>query len=321
MTARHALVTGAGGFAGQWLCRELARQGWQVTGASLDGDPGVGVLSEDDHALIAWQAADVSDRAVVARLLDAADPHAIFHLAGMAYVPDAALDPRLALDVNVGAALTLLGEVRTRRRAGTLDPVLLLVGSAEQYGRHDHDAMPLSEEAECRPRNLYAATKLAQEVFGLEAFREDGTQVVCTRSFNHAGRGQRDTFLLPSLVRRVLEAGRTGAPTIAIGNTGTVRDFLHVEDAVRAYVRLADDGFAGEVYNVCSGEGVSVEALAREVMLAAGVDAALAPDDTLRRAVDVPILVGRNDKLRADTGWVPQRHRADIIQELIHAAS
>lgn len=321
MNTRRALVTGAGGFVGQWLCRELARQGWHVTGASLDGDPGVGVLSAEDHALVTWIIGDVSDRGVVRGLLDTAAPDAIFHLAGMAFVPDAAEDPTRALQVNVGAAVTMLADVRARRAAGTLDPVVLLVGSAEQYGRHDHDAMPLGEDAECRPRTFYAATKMAQEVFGLEAFRADGTQVICTRSFNHSGHGQRESFLLPSLVRRALEARRTKEREIAIGNTGTVRDFLHVEDVARAYVLLADHGYAGEVYNVCSGDGVSVEVLAHEVLRAASADAVLASDEALRRAVDVPFLVGRNDRLRADTGWQPLRTRADIIHDLIHAAS
>jgi GDP-4-dehydro-6-deoxy-D-mannose reductase len=100
-----------------------------------------------------------------------------------------------------------------------------------------------------------------------------------------------------------------------------VRDFLHVEDVVRAYVLLAERGLAGEVYNVCSGQGVTVGEVAREVLRAAGVDAALEGDDTLRRSVDVPVLVGRNDKLRADTGWTSRRTRADIITDLIHAAA
>jgi nucleoside-diphosphate-sugar epimerase len=109
--------------------------------------------------------------------------------------------------------------------------------------------------------------------------------------------------------------------TVAIGNTITVRDFLHVEDTVRAYALLAEHGFAGHVYNVCSGQGVSVGELADEVLRAAGVDATLMPDDALRRSVDVPCLVGRNDALRDDTGWAPSRTRADIITDLIHAAS
>jgi GDP-4-dehydro-6-deoxy-D-mannose reductase len=325
---RKALVTGAAGFAGQWLCRDLARHGWMVTGTSLTGEPGPGILSPEDYALVTWRTEDLRDAGAVHAALDAAQADAVFHLAGVAFVPAAGDDPMLAFDVNVGTAVRLLREVRERRAAGALDPVVLLVGSGEQYGRHDVLAMPLGEEVECRPSTLYAATKMAQEVFALEAFRSDGVRVLCTRSFNHSGRGQQKGFLLPALVERALAArtapdGRRRGPhpAIQIGNTDVVRDFLHVEDAVRAYVLLAEEGIAGEVYNVCSGQGVSVGDVAREVLRAAGVEAALASDDALRRAVDVPVLVGNNEKLRTDTGWMPRRTRADIITDLIDAAS
>jgi GDP-4-dehydro-6-deoxy-D-mannose reductase len=318
--AKRALVTGAGGFAGQWLCRDLVRRGWRVTGSSLTGDPGPGTLSLEDHAAVTWRHEDLRAPNVLAAAIERSRPDAIFHLAGLSFVPAAGDDPMLAFDVNTGLAVRLLNDVRKRKAAGTLDPVVLLVGSAEQYGRHDATAMPLGEHAECRPRTFYAATKMAQEDFGLEAFRSDGVRVVCTRSFNHSGRGQAKSFLLPALVERVLAARGTTSARIAIGNTVTIRDFLHVEDVVRAYALLAEQGVAGHVYNVCSGQGVAVGDLAADVLAAAGVNAALVEDDSLRRAVDVPCLVGQNDRLRADTGWEQARSRADIITDLLHAA-
>jgi GDP-4-dehydro-6-deoxy-D-mannose reductase len=322
VAARKALVTGAGGFAGQWLCRELVRFGWSVTASSFTGDPGTAILAPEDHAGVAWRHEDLRSQPVVRAAIEAAQPDAIFHLAGVSFVPAAGGDPMLAFDVNTGLAVRILNEVRGRKAAGTLDPVVLVVGSAEQYGRHDASAMPLGEHAECRPRNFYAATKMAQENFALEAFRSDGVRVVCTRSFNHSGRGQSRSFLLPALVDRVLAVRGEGEDAkIAIGNTITVRDFMHVEDTVRAYRLLAEQGFPGHVYNVCSGKGVSVGDLAAEVLGAAGVTATLVPDDSLRRPVDVPSLVGQNDHLREDTGWTPARTRADIINDLINAAS
>jgi GDP-4-dehydro-6-deoxy-D-mannose reductase len=318
--AKHALVTGAGGFAGQWLCRDLVRRGWKVTGSSFTGDPGVAILGAEDHAGVTWRHEDLRAPHVVRGTIEASQPDAIFHLAGVSFVPAAGDDPLLAFDVNTGTAVRVLNEVRARKAAGTLDPVVLLVGSAEQYGRHDASAMPLGEHAECRPRTFYAATKMAQEVFALEAFRSDGVRVVCTRSFNHSGRGQAKSFLLPALVTRVLAVRGTRNARVAIGNTITIRDFLHVEDVARAYVLLAERGLAGHVYNVCSGKGVSVGDLAAEVLEAAGVDATLVPDDSLRRAVDVPCLVGQNDLLRDDTGWEQLRSRADIITDLLHGA-
>lgn len=320
----RALVTGGGGFVGQWLCRALIRRGWVVTGTTMGEAPAPGTLSEVEIAGIAWRKMDLRagvDRRSLLGLLERERPDVIFHLAAVAFVPAAEGDASRALDTNVGATVRLVEAMRQARLAGTLDPVLLVVGSAEQYGRHDADAMPLTEAHECRPRTFYAATKMAQEHFALAAARADGLRAVATRSFNHSGPGQGREFLLPALVDRVRTARRHPGTPISIGNTETVRDFLHVEDVVGAYIALIERGRAGEVYNVCSGVGATVGAIAAEVLERAGVSHPLVPDPTLQRAVDVPQLIGDNAKLRADTGWSPTRSRIDIIDDLLNAAT
>jgi GDP-4-dehydro-6-deoxy-D-mannose reductase len=210
--------------------------------------------------------------------------------------------------------------MRELRDGGGPDARLLVIGSAEQYGRHD-GATALREADDCRPRTFYAATKCAQEHFALAAARHDGLRIIATRSFNHSGRGQADAFLLPALARRALAARAAPGTAVPIGNTDTVRDFLHVEDVVAAYIDLIERGRPGEVYNICSGEGVAVGTVAAEILAQAGVTGGLAPDPSLQRPVDVPVLVGDNSKLRADTGWSPTRSRADIISDLLNAAS
>jgi len=316
-----ALVTGAGGFVGQWLSRALLRQGWSVTGTTLGIAPPPGILTAADLAQMRWRGIDLRpgvDRRTLAGLLDRERPDAIFHLAAIAFVPAAGEDPMRALDTNVSAAVRLVEAMRALRAAGTMDAVLLVIGSAEQYGRHEAGP-PLDEATDQRPRTFYAATKCAQEAFALAAARADGLRVVATRSFNHSGPGQAPEFLLPALVRRAREARATPGTPVRIGNTEPVRDFLHVEDVVSAYISLVERGRPGEAYNVCSGAGATVGEIAAEVLARAGVPDPLAPDPALRRPVDVPWLVGDNRKLRADTGWSPRRSRADIIDDLLHA--
>lgn len=320
---RTALVTGAAGFVGQWLCRALVREGWAVTGTTIGAPPGTDILTAEELAMVTWRAIDLRpnvDRRSMLGLLERTRPAAIFHLAGIAFVPAASRDPVLALDTNVSAAVRLIEAMRQVRGAGTADPTLLVIGSAEQYGRHPAER-PLRETDELRPRTFYAATKVAQEAFALAAARADGLRIVATRSFNHSGRGQAPDFLLPSLVRRAVAARATPGSPVAIGNTEPVRDFLHVEDVARAYISLAEKGRIGEVYNVSSGEGVTVGAVAAEVLALAGIPDALHQDPALQRPVDVPYLVGDNSKLRADTGWAPTRSRTSIIDDLLHAAS
>lgn len=323
MTVPRALVTGAGGFVGQWLCRALLRSGWEVTGTTIDAAPLPGVMDAQMIGRVQWRGIDLRpgvDRRTTSGLLERVRPDAIFHLAAIAFVPAAGADPMRALDSNVSASVQLLDTMRSMQVAGALDPTLLIVGSAEQYGRHE-GPVPLTEHAELLPRTFYAATKCAQEAFALAAARGSGLKVVATRSFNHSGRGQSADFLLPSLARRALAARAHPEAPVPIGNVEPIRDFLHVEDVVAAYISLVERGRPGEVYNVCSGEGVTVGAVAAEVLARAGVTGPLVVEDALRRTVDVPFLVGDNSKLRADTGWAPTRSRAAIIDDLLNAAS
>lgn len=311
------LVTGAGGFVGQWLCRALLEAGHTVAGATPDDPKGATILAEDEHSQITWVRGDIRRTEDVRRFLDAASPDQIFHLAGVASVTGAALDPGTATEVNVVGVARLLAEVRARRRGGVLDPVVLVVGSGEQYGKHDASDLPLSEEAEQRPLSVYAASKAAQEVVALEAYRSEGVRVVCTRSFNHSGGGQPSTYLIPALVSRALAARTQRPPKVVLGSMSVVRDFLHVVDVVDAYMTLASRGRPGEVYNVASGRGTSIKDLAVAVMAATGVKASLMTDPDLVRAVEVPTLIGDNGKLREATGWSPEQGIPEIIEDVI----
>jgi len=320
----RALVTGAGGFVGQYLCRALLRDGWAVAATTVGTLPEPGTLSATELSSIHWRNIDLrvgaEERRSIHSLLEAQPPDAIFHLAGVSFQPNASADVAFALGTNVGGLVNLIEGVRKYQRDGRIDPTVLVIGSGEQYGRHEPSAMPLPEGAEQRPVTFYATTKQAQEAFALTAFRGAGIRMICTRSFNHSGRGQAPHFLLPALVARA-KAARQGGASVRIGNTDVTRDFLHVEDVVSAYISLVSRGHPGEVYNVCSGVGVRVGDLAAEVLAAAGVRAPLEVDPALQRAVDVPVLVGDNAKLRLATGWTPVKSRSDIIQDLLDAPS
>jgi GDP-4-dehydro-6-deoxy-D-mannose reductase len=316
----RALVTGGYGFVAQWAIRAMLDRGWTVTAAGLGDPPKAAVLDEVRRAAVEWLAMDVTRQEDVARVVEGAAADVVLHLAAISHVPDAVRNPGLAYEVNTVGTVRLLTELGRLRRERGGDPVILVVGSAEQYGRHDASEMPLGEDAAQRPLTLYAASKAAQEVAAFQAFRGQGLRVVCTRSFSHSGVGHDRRFLLPSLVSRALALPPSGG-RLTIGNGDTVRDFLHVEDVVAAYLALLDAGAAGEAYNVSSGSGVSVRALAETVLQRVGVSADIWSDPALTRPVDVPVQVGANAKLRRATSWAPRRTREDIIDDLIHAAT
>jgi len=316
----RAFITGGSGFVGQWLGRALLEQGSTVVSFGLQ-PPDSGFLSPIEQKSITWLPGDVRDEEALGRGLDAARPDVIFHLAGVTFVPAARDAPVAAFDVNVLGAVRLLAEAERQRIAGGIDPVVVVIGSATQYGRHEPSEMPLTENAEQRPHDVYAASKSAQELAALQFHRADDLKVICTRSFNHSGAGHHEHFLLPALVRRALALRASAKPELLLGNQDSVRDYLHVADVVQAYLLLARHGRPGEVYNVCSGDGVTARELAKEVLLRVGMTAEITTDPALVRGVDVPVLVGSPAKLQRATGWRPTRTRADIIDDLIHAAT
>ncbi len=319
---KRVLVTGASGFVGRWLLPALVEEGVQVCGLALD--PGAAFASSrgvpDPAVGIQWRYGDLRDDCFVARAVEDIDPDTVIHLAAVSHVPTAAADPVLAWDVNVTATARLLHHVdRVRSGTGT-DPLVLLVGSAEQYGRHLPRDLPLIEEATQVPRTVYAATKAAQEILGFQRFRATGLRVIVVRSFNHSGPGQPSRFLLPALVARSITlAGTPGGATLPVGNLESVRDFLHVRDVVAAYILLCQRGQPGEAYNVASGIGWSVRSVLEKVMARAGLDAVPAADPSLVRPVDVPELVGDPRKLQHATGWRATRSLDDIIDDLFNA--
>jgi GDP-4-dehydro-6-deoxy-D-mannose reductase len=317
----RALVTGGAGFVGQWLARALLRRGHEVTSVGLHEPEASGPLTDDERRAVSWRRADLRDAAAVAAVLDDVRPDMLVHLAAVSFVPDAAASSAAAYETNVLGLARLLEALRPRRAAGAIDPLVLVVGSGEQYGRHDDADLPLHESAEQRPLTVYAASKAAQEQVALQAHRGEGVRVLVTRSFNHSGPGQSPRFLLPALVRRALDlrAGGSGS-TLPLGNATPVRDFLHVEDVAEAYCLLLERGTAGEAYNVASGVGTSVRELASAVLQRAGVTVDISTDPALVRPVDLPALVGSPDKLIRATGWQPRHSRDDIIDDLLRSA-
>jgi GDP-4-dehydro-6-deoxy-D-mannose reductase len=296
----------------------LLKRGCTVTLSGLGARPAQSIVPPDAWAEAEWLTLDVRQEGDIRRLMESR-PDVIVHLAGISFVPAAEEGPTMAYDVNVMGGVRLARAAAEARARGEIDPTVLIVGSGTQYGRHPDSAMPITEGAEMRPLSTYAATKAMQEIATLQIARASGLRLICTRSFNHSGVGHDAAFLLPSLVRRCRNLRGPDEP-VSIGND-VVRDFLHVADVVDAYIALIERGAAGEVYNVCSGEGVTVRELASLVLQRLNRVNPVVVSEDLQRADEIPVLVGSPARLIAATGWSPSRTATDIIDGLLAATT
>lgn len=286
----RALVVGADGFVGRHLVDHLRDAGDEVIEAvGPHAAPGGGRYP-----------LDVREPDTVKELIGRTRPDALYHLAAVAYGPDAAQDPSAAIAITVGGTANVLGAVS--RASPTT--VVLVTGSSEVYGAPDTES--IAESTELRPVNLYGATKVAQEALGLAYGRAHDLRVIVTRSFNHIGPGQRDSFAVASFANqlRSIEAARH-EPRLRVGNLESVRDFTDVRDVVRAYRLLVTGGHVGEPVNVASGVGRTMRAVVENLIEISGLDVAIEVDPARVRTRDPRRIVGDATRLRALTGWGP----------------
>lgn len=309
-TPNRILITGYSGFVGRYLLEECARSypGAALIGMASHTPPTNSALP---HTVMH---ADMSDAARVREVVREAQPDLVFHLAAQASVAASWADPAGTLAVNAGGAVHLLEAMRIHAP----DARVVLVGSGEQYGLVPPEENPIREDRAPQPVNPYAVAKVTQDLFGFEYFTAYGLRVLRARPFNHFGPGQSPSFVIASFARQIAqaEAGQHER-TLRVGNLAAARDFLPVEDVVRAYVALAERGRAGQAYNVGSGQGRAIRELLDQLLAVARVPLAVERDPQRFRPVDAPLLVADITRIREDTGWEPTADFAGALERTL----
>ena len=253
---------------------------------------------------------DVTDPMAVRRALENRVPEAIVHLAALSSVADSWREPRLCYRINFVGTRTLLAAAHSV----CPEARVVLIGSADQYAATTPAAEPIGETTPLRPRSPYARTKAAAELLGIAAARR-GQDVVRVRAFNHTGAGQSDLFVVSNFARQVarIRLGRQ-EPVMHVGNLESVRDFLHVDDVLAAYLALLDPEVPADTYNIASGRSTSIQEVLDRLIEIAGIQPRVEPDPERWRQTDW--LVGDASRLRSVTQWRPEISIEAILHEI-----
>lgn len=255
------LITGAAGFLGSALANQLSREGHLVRGLDdlSSGDPSA--LYEDVH----FTRGDVLDRPKLWTLLQ--DIDCVYHLAARVRVAESLLYPREYTDVNVGGTVSLMEAMRdvgVRR--------VVLASSGAVYG--DQQEQPLREDAFPNPRSPYAVSKLSAEYYVRTIGALWGIETVCLRIFNAYGPGQNLPPSHPPVVPNWLKQAVRGGSLVVHGDGRQTRDFIYVQDVVRALMAAATAPDINQlVINVGSGQETSMSELAQQILDVAQSDA------------------------------------------------
>lgn len=297
------LITGASGFVGSYLAKELEDANYEVTKTSR--------FSKLEHEQLKL---DILDYEEVYSVIHSLKPDVIFHLAAMAYVPSSWVNPELTFKVNLIGTLNIFEAVRS---IGS-DTKIHIAGSSEEYGLVKEDEIPINEDQPLRPLSPYAVSKIAMDLLGYQYYKSYGLKVIRTRAFNHEGYGRGQQYMPSNFAKQIagIIAGKRES-IIYHGDLTSKRDITDVRDMVCAYRLAIEKCELGEVYNIGSGNAYTAGEILDLLIQISGVKAVKKEDPQRMRPSDVKILECDSTKFKKQTGWEPKYKIEDTLKEIL----
>jgi CDP-glucose 4,6-dehydratase len=267
---RTVLVTGASGIVGSWLVRSLLGAGATVVALVRDDDPHSEFVRSGDVTRVTRVHGSLEDLVLLERTLVQYEVQVLFHLGAQTQVRHAQWSPWASLEANVRGTYNLLEACRRNTR--TLEAIVI-ASSDKAYG--ETDVLPYTEAHPLAGRNIYDASKSAADLLASAYAHSYGLPLSIARCANIYGGGDLNwDRIVPGTIRSLM---RAEAPVIRSDGT-LLRDYLHVDDAVSAYLVLGAALLEGrehaEAFNFGHGTPVSVLEIVNEIRSAIGSDIA-----------------------------------------------
>ena len=293
------LITGGTGFVGSHLLEYLQALDYKNIHLTSYGPASRWFLDrlpkENIHSL------DLTNQPATRDLLAQIKPTQIYHLASIAATAGSFESLKKLLDNNIKLQLSLLTAIKELK----LDPKILIVGSADEYGVSLPEELPIDENHPFRPVNPYAVSKITQDMLAHVWFKAYGLKIVRVRPFAHIGERQLDVFSISSFAKQIALIEKGKQQSLKVGNLDAWRDFSDVKDVVRAYYLLMTQGEVGEVYNVGSGKKVQIKQMLERLVSLARVPIKVETDKKRLRPADIDVMLADISKIKK-LGWQPE---------------
>ncbi len=296
------VVTGGLGFIGNELVRQLIQAGEKV--AVIDNRNRVAPHIEDLSGVEVYEA-DIINKERIKEIFISIQPHTVYHLAAIHYIPECNANPERTLRINVEGTESVLNAAAA---AGV--GKFIFASSGAVYA---DSAEKLTESSEISPVDIYGWSKLFGEQLCLLNFQVNKTPTVICRLFNNYGPRETNMHIIPEVLYQ-LSMGNT----LQLGNITTTRDYIHTKDCATAMIKLAAcTGSDVKTVNVAHGNGYTVKEMIDRISEISGRVVSVTADDSRVRKVDKQTQVANIELLHALTGWRPQTSIQKGLKELL----
>jgi len=309
---KKVLITGAGGFVGTYLIKELQKSSdFEIYGAVFSATSDISSFLPSDHII----EGDLSDYNFASDLVKKSAPDVVYHLAALSVVGTSESKALSVMNTNTTISYNILEAVKNF----SPNARFIAIASANVYGAVEDTSKPLDESLPLRPLNPYAVSKVSQEMLATMYCLAYGLDVVIVRPFNHTGIGQTTDFVIPKLAQQFarIEKGEI-EPVIEVGNLDTVRDFTDVRDMVEAYTLAAKSAKSGKIYNLGSGTGHTIKEILDILQSLSPAKVEIKVKEELVRTADVPVLICDASKFNAITGWTAKTSLNQTVSDILN---
>ena len=258
---KSVLVTGATGLVGSWLVNALLKENANVTALVLDSDPSSQLVRSGDFSKISVVNGNLNNYEDVNRALLTNECATVIHLGAQTLVGTALLDPLSTFESNIKGTWNLLEAVRQSKG---LVKALVVASSDKAYG--DSENLPYLETHALHGDSPYDVSKSCTDLLSQSYGNTYHLPITVARCGNIYGGGDLNwSRIVPGTIRDLL----AGRQPVLRSDGNFVRDYVHVDDVVSGYLRLAEVSskadLNGEAFNFSRDEPLSVIALYRQL--------------------------------------------------------
>ena len=243
------------------------------------------------------------------RIIEKIRPDYIFHLAGVIYTND-------WQELYLGNVKTTFNILEGVKKAG-IPCRIVIPGSAAEYGRVTVANLPINENQIPNPIVPYGVAKVWQTTIA-RYYASVGVDVVIGRMFNVIGPGAPEGLSVGAFTSQLRKIKRGELPPkISVGNLEPKRDFIDIVDACRGLVAVAERGRKGDVYNICSGNSISMREILHMMIGCSGLKISVDIDPSRLKTDDIDDIFGDNTKIAIETEWHPTVSIESSIKEML----